>query len=120
MLEAGEAPSSAPRLTIRNLRNRASVLDCHGIERIEGPVRADDYGGHANVARVARPPIQVGENYWGPHELERLEQPLEVIELRLRPAALGVAAAQLVLDRAGAAGLDPVRHLNVAALQIAL
>lgn len=58
-------------LSIPEAIRRAGVLDDLGIGWIEEPVRADDYAGHAEVARAARTPIQVGENYWGPHEMAR-------------------------------------------------
>ena len=37
------------------------------IDWIEERVRADDYAGHAAVAAAARTPVQMGENWWGPH-----------------------------------------------------
>jgi len=50
---------------------RAQALDAEGLEWIEEPVRADDYEGCAQVARAARTPIQIGENCWGPPDLDR-------------------------------------------------
>ena len=58
-------------LTVPEAIRRAAVLDDLGVSWIEEPVRADDSGGHAEVARAARTPIQVGENYWGPSEMAR-------------------------------------------------
>ncbi|MBV9859248.1 MAG: mandelate racemase [Alphaproteobacteria bacterium] len=58
-------------LSVPEAVRRAAVLDELGLDWIEEPVRADDYVGHAEVARASRTPIQVGENYWGPHEMAR-------------------------------------------------
>jgi len=58
-------------LTVPEAVRRARALDEQGVFWIEEPVRADDYEGHALVARETRAAIQVGENYWGPHEAAR-------------------------------------------------
>jgi mandelate racemase len=50
---------------------RARVLDDEGVGWIEEPTRADDFAGHAQVARDARTPIQLGENWWGPHDMAK-------------------------------------------------
>jgi mandelate racemase len=50
---------------------RAQRLDDEGLTWIEEPTRADDYAGHARVAREARTPIQCGENWWGAHDMEK-------------------------------------------------
>ncbi len=47
---------------------RARVLDDEGLYWIEEPTRADDFAGHARISREARTPIQIGENWWGPHD----------------------------------------------------
>ncbi|HZT30465.1 MAG TPA: enolase C-terminal domain-like protein [Bryobacteraceae bacterium] len=38
---------------------------------VEEPTRADDDAGHAAIRRDARTPIQIGENWWGTHEMAR-------------------------------------------------
>jgi len=38
---------------------------------IEEPTRADDFAGHARIAREARTPICIGENGWGPHDVQK-------------------------------------------------
>ena len=58
-------------LDVREAVRRAQALDGEALEWIEEPVRADDYEGCAEVARAARTPVQIGENCWGPHDLER-------------------------------------------------
>jgi mandelate racemase len=48
---------------------RVRALDGEGLAWIEEPTIAEDYAGHAAVAREAETPIQAGENWWGPREL---------------------------------------------------
>jgi mandelate racemase len=36
---------------------------------MEEPTRADDYVGHATIRQVVKTPIQIGENWWGPHDM---------------------------------------------------
>src|SRR5260221_2412724 len=50
---------------------RGRRLDGEGLTWIEEPTLADDYVGHAAVAREVRTPIQCGENWWGPHEMRK-------------------------------------------------
>jgi mandelate racemase len=50
---------------------RARCLDDEGLTWIEEPTLADDYAGHARVAREVRTPIQCGENWWGPHDMRK-------------------------------------------------
>jgi mandelate racemase len=50
---------------------RARALDEEGLEWIEEPTRADDHEGHARIAAAAATPIQLGESWWGPHEMAR-------------------------------------------------
>jgi mandelate racemase len=58
-------------LSVAEAIRRAAVLDGEDIGWIEEPVRADDYLGHAAVARAARTPIQLGENWWGPPDMAK-------------------------------------------------
>jgi mandelate racemase len=58
-------------LTVPEAIRRAGALDGEGLAWIEEPVRADDDAGHAAVARQARTPIQIGENWWGPHDMAK-------------------------------------------------
>jgi mandelate racemase len=50
---------------------RARVLDAEGLAWIEEPVRFDDYAGCARVAAAAATPIQIGENCWGVHDMQK-------------------------------------------------
>ncbi len=58
-------------LTVDEALERAHLLDEEGLHWIEEPTRADDYAGHARIAEAARTPIQLGENWWGPHDMEK-------------------------------------------------
>jgi mandelate racemase len=55
-------------LSVAEAQRRAAALDDEGLYWIEEPTRADDYSGHAQVRRDTKTPIQIGENWWGPHD----------------------------------------------------
>jgi mandelate racemase len=50
---------------------RGRLLDSEGIGWIEEPTTADDFAGHAQVAREVTTPIQIGENWWGTHDMAK-------------------------------------------------
>ena len=56
----------APAEAIQRMR----VLDDEGLAWVEEPTLAHDYSGHAMIAREARTPIQCGENWWGPLDMQ--------------------------------------------------
>jgi mandelate racemase len=58
-------------LTVPEAQRRLRVLDSEGLAWVEEPTLADDYSGHARIAAAAATPIQVGENWWGPHEMAK-------------------------------------------------
>ncbi len=62
--------SLSPSEAVRRLR----ALDGEGLTWVEEPVLAHDYDGHAFVAREIHTPIQCGENWWGPIELQQAIQ----------------------------------------------
>ena len=49
---------------------RCQVLEHEGLAWIEEPLLADDYVGHAQLAAALTTPIQFGENFHGPHEMQ--------------------------------------------------
>lgn len=51
--------------------DRIRALDGEGLTWIEEPTLADDFAGHARIAREAKTAIQIGENWWGPHDVAR-------------------------------------------------
>jgi len=50
---------------------RAGLLAGCGLEWIEEPVRFDDYAGCARVRHSAQTPIQIGENCWSVHDMQK-------------------------------------------------
>jgi mandelate racemase len=58
-------------LTVSDAIERAQALDHHGLYWIEEPTRAEDFAGHARIAEAAATPIQLGENWWGPHDMAK-------------------------------------------------
>jgi mandelate racemase len=58
-------------LSVAEARRRAVALDGEGLYWIEEPTRADDYSGHARIQRQTKTPIQIGENWWGPHDMAK-------------------------------------------------
>ncbi len=57
-------------LTLEDAIKRSHALDQEGLTWIEEPIRHDDYAGCARIAREAATPIQIGENFWGPHAMQ--------------------------------------------------
>jgi mandelate racemase len=55
-------------LSVPDAIRRAHFLDDEGLLWIEEPTLAEDSAGHARIAAAARTPIQLGENWLGPHE----------------------------------------------------
>ncbi len=58
-------------LSVAEAIRRVSALDHEQVYWIEEPTAADDYAGHARISREARTPIQLGENWWGPHDMSK-------------------------------------------------
>src|SRR5918995_4870435 len=55
-------------LSVAEAGRRAAALEGEGLYWIEEPTRADDYPGHAQIRQDAKTPVQIGENWWGPHD----------------------------------------------------
>src|ERR687889_281824 len=55
-------------LSVAEASRRAAALEGEGLYWIEEPTRADDYSGHAQIRHDINTPIQIGENWWGPHD----------------------------------------------------
>ena len=58
-------------LTVPEAIQRAHALDGEGLCWIEEPTRADDYAGYARIRQATHTPIQLGENFWGPHDMAK-------------------------------------------------
>jgi mandelate racemase len=57
-------------LTPADACERIRVLDAEGLTWVEEPTLAHDFVGHAQVTREVQTPIQCGENWWGPQDLQ--------------------------------------------------
>ncbi|GAC1355974.1 MAG: enolase C-terminal domain-like protein [Vulcanimicrobiaceae bacterium] len=98
-------------LPVSEAIERVRALDGEGLYWIEEPARADDYAGHARIAQAARTPIQLGENWWGPHDMEKSIAAGASDHVMLDAMKLGgvtgwLAAAKLARD----AGLPASSH----------
>jgi mandelate racemase len=58
-------------LSVAEAARRIQALDGEGLYWIEEPILADDYAGYAHLRSKAGTPIQMGENWWGPHEMAK-------------------------------------------------
>ena len=56
-------------LAVEDAIERSRALDHEGVAWIEEPIRHDDYAGCARIAKAVETPIQIGENFWGPHAM---------------------------------------------------
>src|SRR5919198_632741 len=56
-------------LSVPEAIKRAQDLDNECLYWIEEPTLADDFLGHAQIRRETKTPIQLGENWWGPHDM---------------------------------------------------
>jgi mandelate racemase len=56
-------------LSVTEAKRRGRALDREGVYWIEEPVRHDDYAGCAAIAREIATPVQIGENFSGPHAM---------------------------------------------------
>ena len=57
-------------LTVAEAMIRCKALDDEGLEWIEEPIIADDYDGNAKLADAITTPIQIGENFNGPEDMQ--------------------------------------------------
>jgi mandelate racemase len=56
-------------LSVAEALQRGRALDQAGLAWIEEPIRHDDYAGAAALTRELSTPIQIGENFDGPHAM---------------------------------------------------
>jgi mandelate racemase len=50
---------------------RAARLEAFDLAWIEEPVRAEDFSGHARVRAATKIPVQTGENWWFPQDMQK-------------------------------------------------
>ncbi len=58
-------------LSATEAQQRIARLDEEDLHWVEEPVRFDDYGGCARLREKICTPIQIGENCWGTHDMEK-------------------------------------------------
>ena len=59
-------------LTVAEAQKRGRMIDEEGgVSWIEEPVRADDFAGCSRLAREIATPIQIGENFMGPEQMQQ-------------------------------------------------
>ena len=58
-------------LSVTEAWRRIQRLDGERLQWVEEPVRFDDYAGCARIRQKVRTPIQLGENCWGTHDMEK-------------------------------------------------
>ncbi len=58
-------------LSVAEAVRRVEALASEGLYWVEEPTLADDYDGYAQIRSKTRIPIQMGENWWGTHEMAR-------------------------------------------------
>lgn len=58
-------------LTVEEALRRGRALEGEGVYWIEEPIRHDDFAGCAEIARALATPVQIGENFSLPHDMER-------------------------------------------------
>src|SRR5205814_7885471 len=74
-------------LSVHDALARGRALQSEGVAWLEEPIRHDDHRGNAAIAEALELPLQIGQHFNGPHELE---------------LALGLPASDLVMpDAAG-------------------
>lgn len=56
-------------LSVAEAVRRCRALSDEAVYWLEEPTLADDYVGHAQVRARAGVPVQMGENWWGPHAM---------------------------------------------------
>ena len=99
-------------LSVAEAERRAAALDDEGLYWIEEPTRADDYEGHARIRGSSGTPIQLGENWWGPHDMARsLEVGASDYAMADAAKIFGVTGWLKAAALAEAAGLRLSSHL---------
>ncbi len=91
-------------LTPADAVQRMRVLDGEGLTWVEEPTLAHDYAGHAQVAREAATPIQCGENWWGPLDMQHA---IDAARVRLHDARRHEDRRRHRLAACGVARADP-------------
>jgi mandelate racemase len=99
-------------LSVSEAQQRLRQLDEEDLTWIEEPTRADDYMGHAQIARFAKTPIQLGENLWGLSDMAKsvAADASDLVMVDVMKIG-GVTGWQRAAALAAAAGLPLSSHL---------
>jgi len=99
-------------LTVEEAIRRGQALDDEDVYWIEEPVRHDDHAGCAQVARSFSTPVQIGENFSLPYDMERAlaAQACGYVMPDLERIG-GVTGWQRAAQLARAAGMSMSSHL---------
>ncbi|HKA39262.1 MAG TPA: enolase C-terminal domain-like protein [Burkholderiales bacterium] len=99
-------------LTVEEAIRRGQALDDEDVYWIEEPVRHDDHAGCAQVARSFSTPVQIGENFSLPYDMERAlaAQACSYVMPDLERIG-GVTGWQRAAQLARAAGMSMSSHL---------
>lgn len=58
-------------LSVPEAKRRGRALESEGISWIEEPTLQQDYAGHASIREALKIPVQMGENWFGPDEMQK-------------------------------------------------
>ncbi|SAL05842.1 mandelate racemase/muconate lactonizing protein [Caballeronia arationis] len=58
-------------LSVPEAKRRGHALEAEGISWIEEPTLQHDYAGHASIREALKIPVQMGENWFGPDEMQK-------------------------------------------------
>lgn len=58
-------------LSVPEARRRGRALDAEGVAWIEEPTLQHDYVGHAAIREALKTPVQMGENWFGPEDMQK-------------------------------------------------
>jgi len=105
-------------LSVAQALERGRALQSEGVTWLEEPIRHDDYRGNAQIARALELPLQLGENFNGPLDMEK------ALDAAARPLAIPfevVVVDDSSTDRTSeiarmhGARVIPVQHRQIAA-----
>ena len=58
-------------LTVPESKRRGRALEQEGVAWIEEPTLQHDYAGHASIREALKVPVQMGENWFGPDDMQK-------------------------------------------------
>jgi len=99
-------------LTVEEAIRRGRALDGEGVYWMEEPIRHDDFAGCAGIARALATPVQIGENFSLPHDMERAlaAQSCDYVMPDLERIG-GVTGWRRAAELAAASGIKMSSHL---------